>query len=312
MSLKFNFLAKLLVLWSLWLPSASFATLSSCEDILRRADAAEPQAVGERTASEFFKYHKRHGKSDSQGGLSQTQVFRDLRSDKLVLYKIVPDFEEFYNELSFYTSFSDLEGIPKLKGWVKSNHNRLILEHVEGQNLFNHMNTVSRMDPSALPRALIPVLDAARTVKKMHDRGALHKDIKPGNIMVNKDGRGVVIDFGASVQNYKGKQFSENATHTEGYIPDETTLETPLSPQLDVFAFGKVLDDYLDVELDRVKAGNTSFLTNKQIDDISTLSIDARSLTQDFKQLKMEDFIRRLDAIVETLPAPDKSLDDEL
>jgi hypothetical protein len=68
-----------------------------------------------------------------------------------------------------------------------------VLEYVRGGSLRERLPDLSE----AGPRAFVPVLrQVARAVQYAHERGILHRDLKPGNILLAEDGRALVSDFG--------------------------------------------------------------------------------------------------------------------
>jgi hypothetical protein len=58
--------------------------------------------------------------------------------------------------------------------------------------------------PRTIPEALALVRDAARTLQHAHDQGILHRDIKPGNFLVDRSGRVYLTDFGAAKEVREG------------------------------------------------------------------------------------------------------------
>ena len=77
---------------------------------------------------------------------------------------------------------------PAADGWV------LVLEHVDGQTLWQHL---ARKGPDGRVAAVV-ARDIGRALRFLHDAGYAHGDVKPDNIMLRRDGRAVLIDCGAS------------------------------------------------------------------------------------------------------------------
>lgn len=86
----------------------------------------------------------------------------------------------------------------------------------------------------------------------VHANGRLHLDIKPGNIMVDRTGRAVLIDFGASKQydDGTGKNMSTLLGFTPGFAPPEqmTADVSRFLPATDVYALGGTLYNLLTGE----------------------------------------------------------------
>lgn len=68
----------------------------------------------------------------------------------------------------------------------------LIVEYIEGNDL---LNTFSRT-PAAEEQVIKWACEVLDALKYIHGRGIVHRDLNPGNIMLNKDGIAVIIDFG--------------------------------------------------------------------------------------------------------------------
>ncbi len=74
----------------------------------------------------------------------------------------------------------------------------------------------------------------------LHRRGILHRDLKPGNILVARDGGVRLLDFGLSVlRRHSGRLHGEIAG-TPGYLAPEVVYGAPPSEQSDLFALGMV------------------------------------------------------------------------
>src|SRR5262245_5649123 len=94
-----------------------------------------------------------------------------------------------------------------------------------------------RSDLSRLGRLPVAIclqmaLDVVGGLARLHDRGLVHRDVKPGNIIF-VDGRAKLADLGLVSTEKEGRTF----VGTEGYIPPEG----PGSPAADLYALGMVL-----------------------------------------------------------------------
>lgn len=115
----------------------------------------------------------------------------------------------------------------------------MALDLIEGQDLldFIELNPAS-LTPALVTDILMAILDA---VQKIHDRDLLHRDISPDNIMIEKDGTPVLIDFGAARgdASRRTRAVSSLLVVKEGYSPKELYLAGSMqTPASDLYALG--------------------------------------------------------------------------
>ena len=123
-----------------------------------------------------------------------------------------------------------------------------VMDYINGENLKERLaRTHKPMKESEVKDVLTQVLDALREV---HDQGIWHLDLKPANVMVDRDGVVKLIDFGASKQfnNKTGGALSTSAvTFTNGYAPIEQMEKSyeKFGPWTDFYALGATLYNLL-------------------------------------------------------------------
>ncbi len=135
------------------------------------------------------------------GGGGGGRVFRGVRegSDRLLAIKLLsrplgPDkaSERAHRELDLLAEVR-LDCVPRLVDYgVHEGRLYIATEHVAGADLKTHCET-NGLDRRARVELLARV---ARAMQKLHDRGVLHRDVKPSNILIDEHGQPVVIDLG--------------------------------------------------------------------------------------------------------------------
>jgi serine/threonine-protein kinase len=116
----------------------------------------------------------------------------------------------------------------------------LVMEHVEGMPIDAYCNA-RHLDRSHRLQLFLAVCDA---ISFAHQRLVIHCDIKPGNVLVDRRGRVVLLDFGISrlVGEVAGGDASGPIAFTPRYAsPEQRAGETPGTPS-DVFGLGRLLE----------------------------------------------------------------------
>lgn len=123
---------------------------------------------------------------------------------------------------------------------VGRHYNRfyLVMELIEGQN-FEIMMT----ERGALPEdeVLEIALQVAEGLKAASNAGVLHRDVKPGNILFNKEGRTKLVDFGLALITQAGSATAEEVWATPYYVPPEALEKGEEDLRSDIYAFGATL-----------------------------------------------------------------------
>ena len=115
----------------------------------------------------------------------------------------------------------------------------IAMELVEGKTLELLLWEVGRLSADAVACLGLAV---ARALELAHEHGIVHRDVKPGNVLLGRDGAIKVVDFGvaafvaASTGLEAGRVFG-----TPGFIPPEVFLGEPFDPHGDLFSLGVVL-----------------------------------------------------------------------
>jgi serine/threonine protein kinase len=122
----------------------------------------------------------------------------------------------------------------------------IAMECVEGINLKTY---VARHDLTT--NAVVEIsLQIAAALGSAHEKGIVHRDIKPGNIIVSDSGQVKVLDFGLA-RRFKtadtgelgpdGSTIQGRPMGTANYMAPERILQLPLDPRSDLFSLGVVM-----------------------------------------------------------------------
>ena len=110
----------------------------------------------------------------------------------------------------------------------------LAYEYCEGGSLLSLLSDNSRYY-EYLPLAL----DIANGMAYLHSRQVIHRDLKPSNVLLTRDRRAKISDFGMSVANFGQELTAETGTYR--YMAPEVIRHESYSSNADVYSFGIVL-----------------------------------------------------------------------
>ena len=116
----------------------------------------------------------------------------------------------------------------------------IVMEYVEGQALSELLKVEKTLDEPRLKALLNPLL-AALAEMHTHEEKILHRDIKPGNIMLRDDGTPVLIDFGSARAAMGARTQNLTAVVSPGFAPMEQYYAGRQGPWTDIYAVGAVL-----------------------------------------------------------------------
>lgn len=118
-------------------------------------------------------------------------------------------------------------------------HHFLVLEYLEGGDLEELTRAQGPLEADAFMRVSLGVAEA---LKYAHDQGILHRDVKPGNIWLTKDGVAKLGDFGLAIAADLPRVTQEGMTAgTVAYMPPEQALGRDYEPRSDLYMLGATL-----------------------------------------------------------------------
>ncbi len=152
-----------------------------------------------------------------------------------------------------------------------------VMEFVEGESLGSLLKRDGKLRPEQAARV---IYQTALGLATAHDKGVIHRDIKPGNLMVTSRGAIKIADFGIALvtQDFSKKLTSTGEfVGTPGYLSPEVCLGKPVDSRSDIFSLGIVLFEMLTGRMpftDESPLGLMLEVVRAEIPDVRQLNSD--------------------------------------
>lgn len=201
-----------------------------------------------------------------KGGFGITYLGRDTNQDRLVAIKeylpttfasrtedkqVLPNspsdkanfewgLERFLKEAQTLARFKHPAIVRVVSFFRDSSTAYMVMEYVEGTGLDVLLKNRKTLSEKELMKILPAILDG---LEVLHDAHFIHRDLKPPNILIRKDGTPVILDFGSARQSMVGQGEEMTSLLSLGYSPFEQydSSGERQGPWSDIYAMGGVL-----------------------------------------------------------------------
>ncbi|KAF8030227.1 hypothetical protein BT93_E2618 [Corymbia citriodora subsp. variegata] len=185
-----------------------------------------------------------------RGGFGSV-YYAELRGEKTAIKKMdMHASREFLAELKVLTRAHHLN-LVRLIGYCIEGSLFLVYEFLKNGSLCQHLRG-SDNKPLPWSERINIALDSARGLEYIHESIVpvyIHRDIKSANILIDRDFRGKVVDFGLSkLTEYGSASLHTHLVGTFGYMSPEYAQYGDVSPKVDVYAFGGVLYELISAK----------------------------------------------------------------
>ncbi|MEA2306217.1 MAG: eukaryotic-like serine/threonine-protein kinase [Solirubrobacteraceae bacterium] len=119
----------------------------------------------------------------------------------------------------------------------------IVFEYVEGETLKDRIRRHGRL---SVGESVAYAIEVARALGAAHERGIVHRDVKPQNVLVDEEGSAKVTDFGiARTLDQEGLTADGRVLGTTDYVSPEQALGHAVTGQSDLYSLGIVLFEML-------------------------------------------------------------------
>ncbi len=186
-----------------------------------------------------------------QGGMGAVYQARDRELDRLIALKVIrPELatdpailQRFKQELILSRNITH-KNVVRIYDLGEADGIRFIsMEYVDGEDLRTLLRHAGKFSPK---EAIAVVEQVCRALDAAHSEGVIHRDLKPQNIMRDKHGRIVVMDFGlARSLGESGLTQTGALVGTLEYMSPEQAMGSTLDPRSDIFSVGLIFYELL-------------------------------------------------------------------
>ena len=191
-----------------------------------------------------------------QGGMGSVWLAEDTQLDgKLFAIKMLPSIlvsnKRAYRQLkdeALVAMKLTHPNIVTLRAFEENNGNPfLVMDYIEGQTLDDYLAEKGKLTEDETVRLLRPIASA---LDYAHGEGVVHRDVKPANVMIRKDGHPYILDFGIAreIQETMTRVTGKLSSGTLLYMSPEQLNGDPPKPAQDVYSFAAMLYECLNGE----------------------------------------------------------------
>lgn len=185
----------------------------------------------------------------AQGGMAEIFLVMDGTGQRYVLRVLLPQFRfDWTSSRRFHagcevTSQLDHPNVVHCHEFGKFRGRRYsILEYVDGANL---KECILRNDPHLRANQKTLLIGLAAGLAHVHERGFLHLDFKPENVLISRAYEPKIIDFDLAIPRPATPRKISKLSGTTAYLAPEQIMRQPVDERADIFAYGLTVYELL-------------------------------------------------------------------
>ena len=213
------------------------------------------------------------------GGMSTVYLARDEILDRPVAVKLMHDsmaaqpeqLERFNQEARAVAKLSNPNVVAVIDAGEDDGRPYIVFEYVEGETLKQRITRTGALEST---EALAYAVEISQALEVAHERGMVHRDVKPQNVLIDSTGQAKLTDFGISRQlDEEGMTADGKVVGTTDYVAPEQAMGNEVDTRADIYALGIVLYEML--------AGDVPFKAANQV------GVAMKHVTEDLPDLQV-------------------------
>ena len=185
------------------------------------------------------------------GGMASVHLAHDAELDRPVAVKLLADHlagdaelrARFVREARIAARLAHPNVVAVYDAGEEDGTPYIVMEHVDGETLADLLRREGRLEAE---RAVGLALQACAGLAHAHEAGLVHRDVKPGNLLLRRDGTLKIADFGiARATETTRLTLAGTILGTAAYLAPEQAAGEEVTPAADVYSLGAVLYECL-------------------------------------------------------------------
>lgn len=183
-------------------------------------------------------YHKRYQiqKILGEGGMGKVFLAEDMKTEQKVAVKIIKDQNQWEREREILKKLKDIKGVPKLFFAGKEEEDFLVMEYIPGVSMKKYIEDRGKLKNKNM---MLWMMKVCKVLEKIHKKGIIHMDLKPGNIILHPSGEIYLIDFGVSLT--EGERLTGYGTKIYA-SKKQAKMGKKATFLMDIYSIGKIIE----------------------------------------------------------------------